>query len=195
MSSLYNPGYLEIIAGPMKSGKTGRLISELERLNYSSLNYQLFKPDIDNRFSEKEIVSRNGSRLESTIVSPKIPHEILEFLKPNIQVVAIDEANFFHNDLIEIINKLQEKEMSVLVSGLDLDFRGEPFGPVPYLLSLADKVVKMHASCDYPHCGMPANRTQRLINGKPAHYKDSLILVGDQEYEARCLEHHEVPKY
>jgi thymidine kinase len=171
------------------------LISELERLNYSSLNYQLFKPDIDNRFSEKEIVSRNGSRLESTIVSPKIPHEILEFLKPNIQVVAIDEANFFHNDLIEIINKLQEKEMSVLVSGLDLDFRGEPFGPVPYLLSLADKVVKMHASCDYPHCGMPANRTQRLINGKPAHYKDSLILVGDQEYEARCLEHHEVPKY
>ena len=195
MVNFYTPGYLEVIAGPMKSGKTARLISELERLNYSILNYQLFKPTIDDRFSEKEIVSRNGTRLESTVVDPSYPYDILKTLKSNINVVAIDEANFFHKNLIEVIKKLQKNNKSILICGLDLDFRAEPFGPMPNLLSLADSVVKMYASCDYPDCGMPANRTQRLIDGKPAKYDDPLILVGDQEYEARCLKHHSVPKY
>ena len=190
MVSLYTPGYLEVISGPMKSGKTARLISELERLNYSNLNFQLFKPILDDRFSEKEIVSRNGTRLESTVINSSWSYEILNNLKSRIDVVAIDEANFFPKDLVDVVRNLQNENKSVLICGLDLDFKAEPFGPMSDLLSLADKVVKMYASCDYEGCGMPANRTQRLIDGKPSHYNSPLILVGDQEYEARCLEHH-----
>jgi len=185
---------LEVISGPMKSAKTLELIFRLKKLDYSNVNYQLFKPNIDNRFSEEEVVSRDGFKLKSTIINPERPEQILEKLDEDIGVVAIDEGNFFSMELVKVIKSLLDSGKNVIISGLDLDFRGEPFGPMPNLLAMADKVVKKQAYCDYPGCGNLANRTQRIVNGKPAKYSDPLILVGDQEYEVRCLKHHIVPK-
>jgi len=196
MSDIYTPGYLEVICGPMKSGKTGRLILELKRLDHTNLNYIAFKPDIDNRFSEDKLVSRGMSEeIDAKILNSENPWKGLEdYVLKDIDVFAFDEANFFSNELIKIVRDFQVIGKGVLVSGLDLDFKGEPFGPMSSLLAMADKVVKLPAACDYEGCGKRANRTQRLIDGKPAHYNSPLILVGDQEYEARCLEHREVPR-
>ncbi len=195
MSSLYDPGYLEVICGPMKSGKTGRLISELTRLNYSNLKYMLFKPDIDDRFSKEKVVSRDGGALQGIVIPTSSPEDILnKYLNTGFDIAAIDEANFFNDKLVEVVQSLLIHKKRILISGLDLDFRGEPFGPMPGLLAMADRIVKLYAACDYPNCGKPANRTQRLVEGRPAYYEDPLILVGDEEYQARCLEHHYVPK-
>ena len=190
----WNHGMLEVISGPMKSAKTLELIFRLKKLDYSNVNYQLFKPEIDDRFSEEEVVSRDGHRLKSTIIPSEKPKEILFKLKPEIDVVAIDEGNFFSMELVDVVKTLLKDGKNVIICGLDLDFRGEPFGPMANLLCMADKVVKKSAYCDFPGCGRIANRTQRIVNGNPAKYDDPLILVGDQEYEARCLRHHEVPK-
>jgi thymidine kinase len=190
----WNHGKLEVIAGPMKSAKTLELIFRLKKLKYSNVSCQVFKPRIDKRFSEEEIVSRDGHKLTATVVSNYEPKEILEKLDNDAKVIAIDEANFFNLELVEIVKELLMQGRDVIISGLDLNFRGEPFGPMGILMSMADKVVKKHAYCDVDGCGMIANRTQRIINGKPAKYSDSLILVGDEEYEARCMKHHEVPK-
>jgi len=186
---------LEIISGPMKSAKTLELIFRLKKLDYSNVDYQLFKPQIDDRFSKEEVVSRDGHKLQSIVVPGDKPREILFKLKPNVGVVAIDEGNFFSLELIDVVKKLLKEGKNVIVCGLDLDFRGEPFGPMPILLSMADKVVKKHAYCDLPGCGKIANRTQRIVDGKPARYDSPLIVVGGNElYEARCLKHHEVPR-
>ena len=191
----WNHGTLEVISGPMKSAKTLELIFRLKKLDYSSVHYQLFKPEIDNRFSESEIVSRDGHKLASTIIPGDKPKEILFRLKPNTDVVAIDEGNFFSVELVDVVKILLKDGKTVIVSGLDLDFKGEPFGPMPFLLSMADIVTKKHAYCDYPGCGKIANRTQRIVDGKPAKYDDPLVIVGGNElYEARCMKHHQVPK-
>jgi thymidine kinase len=191
----WNHGTLEVISGPMKSAKTLELIFRLKKLDYSSVNYQLFKPEIDDRYSKEEVASRDGPTLASTLVPVDKPKEILFKLKPNIDVVAIDEGNFFSVELVEVIKTLLKDGKTVIVSGLDLDFRGEPFGVMPTLLSMADKVIKKHAYCDYPGCGKIANRTQRIVNGEPAKYDGPLIVVGGNElYEARCIRHHKVPK-
>ncbi len=191
----WNHGILEVISGPMKSAKTLELIFRLKKLDYSNVNYQLFKPQIDDRFSKEEVVSRDGHKLQSIVVQGSNPKEILFKLKPDTDVVAIDEGNFFSLELINVVKKLLKEGKNVIVCGLDLDFRGEPFGPMPILLSMADKVVKKYAYCDLPGCGKIANRTQRMVDGKPAHYDSPLIVVGGNElYEARCLNHHEVPK-
>jgi thymidine kinase len=191
---IWNHGILEVIAGPMKSAKTLELIFRLRKLDYSNINYQLFKPKIDDRFSEEEVVSRDGHKLNSTIIEGNNPKEILFKLKPNMDVIAIDEGNFFSLELVDVVKTLLKDGKNIIVSGLDLDFKGEPFGPMPGLLAMADKVVKKNAYCDFPGCGKVANRTQRIIEGKPAHYDSPLILVGDDEYEARCIKHHIVPK-
>ena len=190
----WNHGKLKVITGPMKSAKTLELIFILKKLDYSDVSYQLFKPSIDKRFSKEEVVSRDGHKLGAEIVSTYEPKEILEKLDKSARVIAIDEANFFNLSLIEVVKELLIQGKDVIISGLDLDFRGEPFGPMGTLISMADEVVKKKAYCDYEGCGKLANRTQRIINGKPAKYTDPLILVGDEEYEARCLKHHEVIK-
>jgi len=191
----WNHGTLEVISGPMKSAKTLELIFRLKKLDYSSIHYQLFKPEIDKRFSENEVASRDGYKLASTIIPVDKPKEILFKLKPDIDVVAIDEGNFFSEELVDVVKILLKDGKTVIVSGLDLDFRGEPFGPMPTLLSMADIVTKKHAYCDYPGCGKIANRTQRIVDGKPAKYNDPLIIVGGNElYEARCMKHHQVIK-
>lgn len=191
----WNHGNLEVISGPMKSAKTLELIFRLKKLDYSNVNYQLFKPQIDDRFSKEEVVSRDGHKLQSIVVPGDKPKEILFKLKPNVDVVAIDEGNFFSLELVDVVKKLLKEGKNVIICGLDLDFRGEPFGPMPVLLSMADKVIKKHAYCDLPGCGKIANRTQRIVDGKPVHYNSPLIVVGGNElYEARCLKHHEVPR-
>lgn len=183
-------GWLEVICGSMFAGKTEELLRRLKRIEYAKKSYILFKPKIDNRYSEKEVVSHNNTRLKSIIV------ENSEDLKKNIPsvlpyCVAIDEVQFFDEKLIDIINYLASNGVRVIVAGLDSDFRGEPFGIMPTLLAIAEDVTKLHAICQ--KCGNLASRTQRLINGKPAKYTDPIIMIGAKEqYEARCRHCHEV---
>jgi thymidine kinase len=120
-----------------------------------------------------------------------IRREIFKHLQPDM--VGIDEAQFFDQEIIPIVQKLADRGLRVIVAGLDTDFRGEPFGPMPVLMAQADQVDKLHAICMI--CGEAASRTQRLVNGKPAHYHDPIVIVGAAElYEARCRQHHQVPR-
>ncbi|MCD4666926.1 thymidine kinase [archaeon] len=191
----YRSGFLEVYCGPMKSGKSAALISRVEKLNYAKdINFQLFKPKLDNRFSELQIVSRKGDSINATIINEKDPKEILDKINENVDVVAIDEVHFFDKELVNVVKELVSKGKNVIISGLDLDFRGEPFGCMPELLALADRVIKLEGICDFSECNNRGVRSQRIINGKPAHYTSPLIQVGDDElYEVRCLKHHEVP--
>jgi thymidine kinase len=145
---------------------------------------------MDNRYSEKEVVSHNGTKIYAWPVGKSI--DILHQLENDTQVVAIDEVQFFDEDVVGVIQHLADEGVRVIVAGLDQDFRGEPFGHVPTLMALAETVTKLQAIC--LSCGSPASRTQRLINGKPASYDDPIILVGASEsYEPRCRHCHEVP--
>lgn len=185
-------GWVEVICGCMFAGKTEELIRRLKRLEYAKKSYLLFKPKIDNRYSEKEVVSHNLNKKNSIII------ESADDLVKNLPsvlpyAVAIDEVQFFGSDMIDVIQDLANKGVRVIVAGLDTDFRGEPFGIMPTLLSIAEDVTKLHAICQC--CGSLASRTQRLINGRPASYNDPIIMVGAKEqYEARCRHCHEVIK-
>jgi len=144
---------------------------------------------IDNRYHVQYIYSHNGSKIEANCVENS--RDILKKIKQDIDVVAIDEAQFFDDDIIAVCQFLADNGKRVIVAGLDQDFRGEPFGPMPKLLAIAEYVDKLHAICMV--CGKPATRTQRLVNGKPADYNDPTILIGAKEsYEARCRQHHQI---
>ena len=191
---LINPGVLEVICGPMFSGKTFELMHRVEKLNYlKGSKYHLFKPAKDTR--DANIKTRfNG--LEIECISIKKPEEIFDHLTEGSNLVGLDEAQFFQKDMIKVINELLNKDINVIAAGLDLDYRGEPFGIMSDLLAMADSVEKLFATCFYPRCKRRASRTQRLINGKPAHYNEPTIVVdgsGKEIYEARCLKHHTVP--
>ena len=186
-----NGGWIELICGGMFAGKSEELLRRVRRAEIARLPVQVFKPAIDDRFGADVIASHNGMRREALIV--REPREILELVLPETRVVAIDEAQFFEPVLAEVCNELADRGVRVIVAGLDLDFRGEPFGAVPRLLAQAEFVDKLHAICQ--ECGAPASRTQRLIDGRPAHYDDPVVLIGASEvYEARCRDCHEVPK-
>ena len=151
---------------------------------------QVFTPAIDTRYGTSRVASHNGLDFEAVPIERA--EEILEQVKPETTVVAIDEAQFFDEQVVFVAERLADSGLRVIVAGLDMDFRGEPFGPMPALLCRADEVQKLHAICMV--CGEEATRTQRLVNGKPAHYDDPIILVGAAEsYEARCRAHHDVP--
>ena len=185
-------GWVEVICGCMFAGKTEELIRRLKRLEYAKKSYLLFKPKIDNRYSEKEVVSHNLNKKNSIIIENAA--DLVKNL-PSVlpYAVAIDEVQFFKEDLIDVIQDLANKGVRVIVAGLDTDFRGEPFGIMPTLLTIAEDVTKLHAICQV--CGNLASRTQRLINGRPASYNDPIIMVGAKEqYEARCRHCHEVIK-
>jgi len=190
MYAMKQSGWIEVICGSMFSGKSEELIRRVRRAGYANLNVQVFKPTIDNRYKDKAVVSHNGT---STIAQPVTgTEEILQFLDKNTDIVAFDEVQFFDETIIEIAAELANQGIHVIAAGLDTDFRGEPFGPMPELMAVSESVTKLHAIC--PVCGSPASRTQRLINGKPASYDDPTILVGASEsYEPRCRHHHEVP--
>ena len=184
-------GWVEVICGSMFSGKTEELIRRLRRAEIARQRVQVFKPDIDSRYSSSAIASHSGLKIEAIPVTGC--SEIRSLLAPDVDVVAIDEVQFFSREIVGLCNELADQGKRVICAGLDMDFRGEPFGPIPELLAIAEQVDKLHAICVI--CGHPASRTQRLIEGAPACYEDPIVLVGAMEvYQARCREHHEVPR-
>lgn len=183
-------GWLELICGSMFSGKSEELIRRVERATYAKQEVRVFKPVIDNRYSEAAVVSHNGTSMTSYAISSAA--DIWDHISESTDVVAVDEVQFFDQEIVEVLSSLADKGYRVIAAGLDMDFRGEPFGVVPNIMAIAESVTKLQAVCSV--CGSPASRTQRLIDGKPASYDDPVILVGAAEsYEARCRHHHEVP--
>jgi thymidine kinase len=181
--NIQQTGWIEVICGSMFSGKTEELIRRIHRAEYAKQKIQVFKPVIDNRYDHQNIVSH------SQMQAPSIPindaSEIYEHLMDGVQVVAIDEAQFFDESLIGICNDLADRNIRVIVAGLDQDYKGNPFGCMPQLLAIAEYVTKNLAIC--LKCGNPANRTQRTI------HRGEQILVGSTDaYEARCRNCHEV---
>lgn len=183
-------GWIEMICGCMFSGKSEELIRRIKRARIARMNVQIFKPVIDNRYSESQVVSHTGKKQECVAVESS--QEIMKYIEASTNLVAIDEVQFFDEGIVDVCRRLADDGIRVVCAGLDQDFRGMPFGPAPQLLSIAEYITKLHAIC--VKCGDPATRTQRLINGEPANYYDPVILVGATEaYEARCRHCHEVP--
>lgn len=183
-------GWLELICGGMFSGKSEELIRRVKRATYAKQEVRVFKPVIDNRYSEGTVVSHNGTSMTSYAISSLA--DIWDHISESTDVIAVDEVQFFDQEIVEVLSSLADKGYRVIATGLDMDFRGEPFGVVPNIMAIAESVTKPQAVCSV--CGSPASRTQRLIDGKPASYDDPVILVGASEsYEARCRHHHEVP--
>ena len=182
-------GWIEVITGSMYAGKTEELLRRIKRIEFAKKTIIVFKPQIDNRYSNDEVVSHNNGHTKSINVNNS--QEIYQYIKKLPYAVAIDEVQFFDEGIVDVCEHLADSGVRVIVAGLDRNFRGEPFGVMPNLLSRAEYVTKLNAICQV--CGAPATRTQRLINGRPAHYDDPIILVGAKEqYEARCRHCHVV---
>jgi thymidine kinase len=176
-------GWIEVICGSMFSGKTEELIRRIHRAEYAKQEIQVFKPELDNRYAKDFIVSHSQFKAPSETVKKAM--EILKLVKDATEVVAIDEAQFFDHDIVEVCNTLANNGKRVIVAGLDQDYQGKPFGSIPKLLAIAEYVTKLMAIC--MKCGNPANRTQRLVASKKQ------VLVGSSDkYEARCRHCHEV---
>jgi thymidine kinase len=191
MRHSYNGGWIEVVCGSMFSGKTEELIRRIRRARIAKQQVQVFKPALDSRYHTEKVSSHNGLHWEAVPVGNA--REILDRLLPDTTVVAVDEAQFFDWELSAVCNELAERGLRVILAGLDMDFRGEPFGPMPLLMAEAEEVTKLQAICVV--CGAPASRTQRLIDGQPAAYDDPIILVGGSEsYDARCRLCHQVPR-
>ena len=186
----YREGWIEVISGCMFAGKTEELIRRINVLSYAKKNIIVFKPKIDNRYSDSEIVSHSGAKVPCLVVEKA--QDILKKIEADTEVVAIDEVQFFDKDIVEVCEYLADKGIRVMVAGLDKDFRGESFGVMPELLTRAEFVTKLTAVC--AKCGAPATRTQRLVNGKPAGFEDPIVMVGaDESFEPRCRHCHQVP--
>lgn len=184
-------GWIEVITGPMFAGKSEELIRRLKTLSYANKKIVAFKPAIDDRYDVTNITSHDGIKIKAYPI--KNSSEIMEHISDDTEVIGIDEVQFFDSSIIQIVETLADKGIRVIIAGLDTDFRGEPFGPMPELLARAEFVTKLSAACTI--CGMAATRTQRLINNEPASYDQPTILVGAKEsYQARCRKHHIVPK-
>ncbi len=183
-------GRIEVICGSMFCGKTEELIRRVRRAIIARQKVKVFKPEIDNRYGIQRITSHTGQSVDAIPV--KDSGDILELANDETTVVAIDEAQFFDDGIVNVVQRLADEcDMRVIIAGLDTDFRGEPFGAMPHLLSIAEEVIKLQAICVV--CGESASRTQRLVNGRAAAFDDPIIMVGAQEsYEARCRQHHEV---
>ena len=187
----HHQGRLEVITGPMFCGKTDELLRRLRRAIIAKQKIQVFKPGFDIRYSSEKVTSHAGNEYNAYPVEniSDVPTLLLD----DVTLVAIDEAQFFGEKVIDVIQALVDKGIRVIVAGLDMDFRGEPFGLMPVLLAQAEVVDKLHAIC--MECGEEATRTQRLVDGNPAYYDDPIIIVGASEmYEARCRIHHQVPR-
>lgn len=184
-------GQMEVICGSMFCGKSEELIRRLRRAIIARQKLQVFKPIIDNRYAGIEKVTSH-SGYEIPCVPVKSSTELNSQIEDDTTVVGIDEAQFFDEGLVAVTQELVNRGVRVIVAGLDMDFRGEPFGCMPALLTKAEYVEKLQAIC--MECGEPATRTQRLVNGEPAYYEDPVVIVGAAEmYEARCRRHHKVP--
>jgi len=183
-------GSLEVICGSMFSGKSEELIRRIRRVTIAKKKARVFKPSIDSRYHASRVNSHDGNSLSAEVIDIKDPSRIKETAL-EADVVAIDEAQFFGGDVIDVVKGLVDSGKRVIVAGLDLDFAGRPFGPMPILMAMADEVTKLKAIC--VTFGERAFCTQRLIDGRPASVRDPLIVIGGKEsYEARCRKCHEV---
>lgn len=184
-------GLIEVVCGSMFSGKTDELIRRLVRATIAKQKVQVFKPSIDVRYAVEKVASHTGSTFDAIPVQKAA--EIRSKIDKDTTVVGLDEVQFFDAEVVEVAQELAERGIRVIAAGLDMDFRGEPFGFMPELMAKAETVQKLHAICMV--CGDEASRTQRLVNGKPARYDEPVVIVGASElYEARCRLHHEVPR-
>ncbi len=180
----HNSGWVEVICGSMFSGKSEELIRRVRRANFARQPWQVFKPALDNRYDASAVVSHSELRVDGVPVAT--PADILISLKPETQVVGIDEIQFFPIEIVDVVTELASRKVRVICAGLDLDFRGQPFGPMPQLLSIAEYVTKLAAVC--MQCSAPAHRTQRLSANT------ELVVVGATDsYEARCRRCHTIP--
>jgi thymidine kinase len=178
----YFHGSIEVVCGPMFSGKTEELIRRVKRAQIAKQRVQIFKPAIDVRYDVEDVVSHSSQVIKAEPVESAV--DILIRLKDSTRVVAIDEVQFFDENIITVVTKLAARGYRVICAGLDLDFRAQPFGPMPTLLALADEVMKIHAICTV--CGAPATRSQRLTSQKER------VLLGETDaYEARCRGHYQ----
>ena len=187
----HHRGKLEVITGPMFCGKTDEMLRRLRRAIIAKQKIQVFKPGFDVRYSTEKVTSHAGNEYDAFPVEniSDIPTLLLD----DVTLVAIDEAQFFGEEIIPVVQDLVDKGIRVIVGGLDMDFRGLPFGQMPMLLAQAEVVDKLQAICMV--CGEEATRTQRLVDGEPAYFDDPIIIVGASEmYEARCRIHHQVPR-
>jgi thymidine kinase len=207
--AITNSGWIEVITGSMFSGKTEELIRRLRRAEIAGQTVAVFSPAVDDRYGETTVGSHDGRTWEATVVAPSDSDsgggardeaadgnhdgvwEITDRLtaRGDVDVVAVDEANFFDAELVAVCESLANDGYRVIVCGLDTTFRGEPFEPMPQLMAVAEYVDKLRAICSV--CGDPATRSQRLTDGTPAHVDDPTVLVGAEEsYEARCRNCH-----
>jgi thymidine kinase len=185
-------GWMEVIAGSMFSGKTEELLRRVRRATIARKRVQVFKSHLDDRYAGLWAVSSHDRRtFDATPVDSS--SQILLRLDPMAQVIAIDEVQFLDAGIVRVVSGLADRGRRVIMAGIDTDFRGEPFGPMPQLMAMAEVVDKLHAICVL--CGSPASRTQRLLEGKPAPYDSPTIMVGAADsYEARCRACHQVPR-
>ncbi|MEP6622181.1 MAG: thymidine kinase [bacterium] len=185
-------GWIEVICGVMFSGKSEELIRRVRRALIARKRVQVFKSHLDERYAGLyHVSSHDGRTVEAVPIDS--PDQIARAVLPETQVVAIDEAQFLPAGIVDLATGLAQRGKRVILAGADTDFRGEPFGPMPQLLAVAEMVDKLHAICVV--CGNPASRNQRLIGGEPARYDSPTIMVGGQDsYEARCRSCHRVPR-
>lgn len=190
MYLMKHSGWVEVICGSMFSGKSEELIRRVRRAQFAKQKIAVFKPKMDNRYSDQAVVSHDGTSFHAKPISHSI--EIFHHVEADVDIIAIDEVQFFDEGIVRVVQELADRGHRVICAGLDMDFRGEPFAQMPALLAIAESVTKLQAVCSV--CGSPSSRTQRLIDGNPASYHDPVILVGASEaYEPRCRHHHEVP--
>jgi thymidine kinase len=184
-------GWIEVVSGVMFSGKSEELLRRVRRAAIARKRVQVFKSHLDERYGGLQLVStHDGGRIESEPISSSV--ELMERVRPDTEVVAVDEVQFLDAGLVAVVNSLADRGVRVICAGTDMDFRGLPFGPIGALLAVAEKVDKLQAIC--VRCGQLATRNQRLINGEPAPAEGPTIQVGGLEsYEARCRSCHEVP--
>lgn len=185
------PGWIEVICGPMFAGKTEELIRRVKRMEFAKKNFLVFKPSIDNRYSNTEVVSHAKQKISAININNSC--QIFDNISKDIQCVVVDEVQFFDDEIVKVCKQLADLGLRVIVGGLDCDFRGNPFDNIANIMAMAEKVTKLTAICVC--CGDEATKTQRIINGEPAKYSDPTILVGQKEsYEPRCRKCHVVLK-
>ena len=182
VSGNFFAGSIEVVCGPMFSGKTEELIRRVKRAQIAKQKIQIFKPLIDNRYSKTKVVSHSSLKVEALPVANST--DILDKVFDSTRIVAIDEVQFFDSEIIDVISRLARRGLRVICAGLDQDYKGNPFGPMPHLLAIADEVMKVQAICTV--CGSPASKTFR----KKEERSVEQVLVGESDrYEARCRNH------
>lgn len=185
-------GWIECICGSMFSGKSEELLRRIKRGVIAKQKVLLFKPSIDNRYEENMVSTHNGNSYESVNIDKA--EQIYDYIiDKKYDIIGIDEVQFFDEKIVEVINKLADDGIRVIVAGLDMDFKAEPFHPMPEIMAVSEIVTKLHAVCN--KCGKEASRSQRLIDGEPARYDDPIVVIGASEsYEARCRHCHEIKR-